>query len=213
MLTYLRFDDLFAILVLAVVMNMFGHFLHREMFGVPMNVFPAICRAALERSGLYSVQVRKTAGVQALVFRYPGDTRPAPCEPSAAFPRHRDKARFRLIRKRAPFGFRWVEQFRVDAAPSLRPEPAERYDTNSLGHSQRRMRARRTGPIPPGAPASLDRRKPVSARHHLISNELDADDLFPRLRPRAGAAAAQSSDNLQKLLDSDAPAGRCGATG
>src|ERR1700752_2544558 len=36
---YLEFDDLFAILVLAVLMNMFGRFLHREMFGVPMNVF------------------------------------------------------------------------------------------------------------------------------------------------------------------------------
>ena len=36
---YLEFDDLFAILLLAVVMNMFGRFLQREMFGVPMNVF------------------------------------------------------------------------------------------------------------------------------------------------------------------------------
>lgn len=36
---YLEFDDLFAILVLAVVMNMFGRFLHREMFGLPMGVF------------------------------------------------------------------------------------------------------------------------------------------------------------------------------
>ncbi|HLG96724.1 MAG TPA: hypothetical protein VKX49_10480 [Bryobacteraceae bacterium] len=35
----LEFDDLFAILVLAVVMNMFGRFLQREMFGIPMNVF------------------------------------------------------------------------------------------------------------------------------------------------------------------------------
>ena len=36
---YLEFDDLFTILALAVVMNMFGRFLHREMFGIPMNVF------------------------------------------------------------------------------------------------------------------------------------------------------------------------------
>ena len=35
----LEFDDLFAILVLAVVMNMFGRFLHREMFGIPMSIF------------------------------------------------------------------------------------------------------------------------------------------------------------------------------
>ena len=31
---YLEFDDLFAILGLAVVMNMFGRFLQREMFGI-----------------------------------------------------------------------------------------------------------------------------------------------------------------------------------
>ena len=36
---FLDFDDLLAILVLAVVMNMLGRFLHREMFGIPMNVF------------------------------------------------------------------------------------------------------------------------------------------------------------------------------
>ncbi len=49
---YLEFDDLFAILGLAVVMNMFGRFLHREMFGIPMNVFlqyvvPVLCVPAL----------------------------------------------------------------------------------------------------------------------------------------------------------------------
>ena|SRR5205085_1063245 len=36
---YLEFEDLFVILGMAVVMNMFGRFLHREMFGIPMNVF------------------------------------------------------------------------------------------------------------------------------------------------------------------------------
>ena len=36
---YLEFEDLFVILGLAVVMNMFGRFLQREMFGIPMNVF------------------------------------------------------------------------------------------------------------------------------------------------------------------------------
>jgi hypothetical protein len=36
---YLEFEDLFVILGLAVVMNMFGRFLRREMFGIPMNVF------------------------------------------------------------------------------------------------------------------------------------------------------------------------------
>ena len=36
---YLEFEDLFVILGLAVVMNVFGRFLQREMFGIPMNVF------------------------------------------------------------------------------------------------------------------------------------------------------------------------------
>lgn len=36
---YLEFDDLFAILALAVVVNLFSRFLRREMFGLPMNVF------------------------------------------------------------------------------------------------------------------------------------------------------------------------------
>jgi hypothetical protein len=47
----------------------------------------------------------------------------------------------------------------------------------------------------------------MSAQHNLISNELDAAGLLPGLRPQARAAAEDSSDNPQKLLDSDAPAG------
>ena len=34
----LEAEDLFAILALAVVANLLGRFLHREMFGLPMNV-------------------------------------------------------------------------------------------------------------------------------------------------------------------------------
>ena len=34
----LEAEDLFAILALAVVLNMFGRFLNREMFGLPMNM-------------------------------------------------------------------------------------------------------------------------------------------------------------------------------
>jgi len=36
---YLEFEDLFFILSLAVVMNVIGRFFHRDMFGIPMNVF------------------------------------------------------------------------------------------------------------------------------------------------------------------------------
>jgi hypothetical protein len=35
----LEFEDLFVIVGMAVVMNVFGRSLHREMFGIPMNVF------------------------------------------------------------------------------------------------------------------------------------------------------------------------------
>lgn len=35
----LEAEDLFAILALAVVTNILGRFLHREMFGLPMNLF------------------------------------------------------------------------------------------------------------------------------------------------------------------------------
>src|SRR5213080_3856246 len=35
----LEAEDLFAILALAVVTNILGRFLHREMFGLPMNMF------------------------------------------------------------------------------------------------------------------------------------------------------------------------------
>ena len=34
----LQAEDLFAILALAVVANILGRFLHREMFGLPMNM-------------------------------------------------------------------------------------------------------------------------------------------------------------------------------
>jgi hypothetical protein len=47
---YLEFEDLFVILGLAVVMNMFGRFLQREMFGIPMNVFLHWCPAKIFRS-------------------------------------------------------------------------------------------------------------------------------------------------------------------
>ena len=48
----LETEDLFAILGIAVVMNIFGRFLNREMFGLPMNmvlqyVVPVLCIPAL----------------------------------------------------------------------------------------------------------------------------------------------------------------------
>lgn len=48
----LEAEDLFAILALAVVANVFGRFLDREMFGLPMNmvleyVAPLLCIPAL----------------------------------------------------------------------------------------------------------------------------------------------------------------------
>jgi hypothetical protein len=36
---YLEFEDLFVVLGLAALTNVLGRFLHREILGVPMNVF------------------------------------------------------------------------------------------------------------------------------------------------------------------------------
>jgi hypothetical protein len=35
---YLEFEDLFIVLGLAVVMNVIGRLIHRDMFGLPMNI-------------------------------------------------------------------------------------------------------------------------------------------------------------------------------
>ena len=35
----LEFEDLFVVLGLAAVTNLFGRFLEREVFGIPMNIF------------------------------------------------------------------------------------------------------------------------------------------------------------------------------
>src|SRR5262249_42359529 len=35
---YLEFEDLFIVIGLAAVMNIFGRFLGREMYGVPLNI-------------------------------------------------------------------------------------------------------------------------------------------------------------------------------
>lgn len=35
---YLEFEDLIAVLGLAAVMNIFGRFLHRELYGIPLNI-------------------------------------------------------------------------------------------------------------------------------------------------------------------------------
>ena len=62
---YLEFEDLFVILGLAVVMNMFGRFLQREMFGIPMNVFLQYVVPGAERSGAHPVQVWETTRIPA----------------------------------------------------------------------------------------------------------------------------------------------------
>ena len=35
---YLEFEDLFLVIGLAAFMSIFGHFLHREVHGIPLNV-------------------------------------------------------------------------------------------------------------------------------------------------------------------------------
>ena len=58
---YLEFEDLFVILGLAVVMNMFGRFLQREMFWYSDERVLAVRGSRVEYSGAHLVQVRKTA--------------------------------------------------------------------------------------------------------------------------------------------------------
>jgi hypothetical protein len=55
-------EDLFAILALAVVSNLLGMFLHREMFGIPMNTVIQYLVPALSIPGLMLFKYGKQRG-------------------------------------------------------------------------------------------------------------------------------------------------------
>ena len=58
----LEAEDLFAILALAVVSNILGRFLHREMFGIPMNLVIQYLVPVLSIPGLMLFKYGKQRG-------------------------------------------------------------------------------------------------------------------------------------------------------
>src|SRR5437868_11658200 len=58
----LEAEDLFAILAVAVVSNVLGRFLHREMFGLPMNMVIQYLVPALSVPGLMLFKYGKQRG-------------------------------------------------------------------------------------------------------------------------------------------------------
>ncbi|MCU1297450.1 MAG: hypothetical protein JWO91_1728 [Acidobacteriaceae bacterium] len=58
----LEAEDLFAILALAVVANILGRFLHREMFGLPMNMVMQYMVPALSVPALMLFKYGKQRG-------------------------------------------------------------------------------------------------------------------------------------------------------
>ena len=58
----LEAEDLFAILALAVVSNILGRFLHREMFGIPMNMVIQYLVPVLSIPGLMLFKYGKQRG-------------------------------------------------------------------------------------------------------------------------------------------------------
>lgn len=58
----LEAEDLFAILAVAVVMNVFGRFLNREMFGLPMNMVLQYFVPILSVPALMLFKYRKQRG-------------------------------------------------------------------------------------------------------------------------------------------------------
>jgi hypothetical protein len=59
---YLEAEDVFAVLALAVVFNIFGRFLHRTMFGIPMNIFLQYCVPLLAIPSLMLFKYGKQRG-------------------------------------------------------------------------------------------------------------------------------------------------------
>ena len=58
----LEAEDLFAILALAIISNILGRFLHREMFGLPMNMVVQYLVPAVSIPGLMLFKYGKQRG-------------------------------------------------------------------------------------------------------------------------------------------------------
>jgi len=59
---WLEFEDLFPILTLAVIGNVLGRFLHRDMFGIPMNIMLQYVVPFLSIPGLILFKYGKPRG-------------------------------------------------------------------------------------------------------------------------------------------------------
>ena len=70
----LEAEDLFAILAIAVVANILGRFLNREMFGLPMTHHHAVPGPAAQHSRTHALQVWETAGISAGLGEFPLET-------------------------------------------------------------------------------------------------------------------------------------------
>ncbi len=58
---HLEFEDWFVVIGLAALTNIFGRWVDRNIFGIPMNVFLAVHRARAERAVPDAVQVWQAA--------------------------------------------------------------------------------------------------------------------------------------------------------
>ena len=58
----LEFEDLFVILTLAVIGNIFGRLLHRDLFGMPMNIMLQYVTPVLSIPGLMLFKYGKPRG-------------------------------------------------------------------------------------------------------------------------------------------------------
>lgn len=58
----LEFEDLIAILIIAALANIFGRFFHRELFGIPLNIFLQYVVPVLAIPGLMVFKYGKPRG-------------------------------------------------------------------------------------------------------------------------------------------------------
>ncbi len=70
----LEAEDLFAILALAVIANVLGQFVHREMFGLPMNMVLQYLVPAAQRASPDALQVWQATQLPARLGDVPRKT-------------------------------------------------------------------------------------------------------------------------------------------
>lgn len=66
----LEVEDLIAILIIAALANIFGRFFHRELFGIPLNIFLQYVVPLLAIPGLMVFKYGKPVGYLTDLARY-----------------------------------------------------------------------------------------------------------------------------------------------